>query len=275
MEQRNCLDYCFFARSLVVGTILTIDELKDAKFDKQYLKGKYGVALYLQRIIDKGERMAKKARTRKWKKKRWQQYLELKSYKSFGDEEATEWGKKYYDDWLPELQNQEYNPVTPAEKFFRWYTQGVDYVFNRILRYSSISEYDFNNSGFSKEMFYGSVAEINKRSLCENIVVYRYVSKNILSSMKKWSNVSFIRKNTILTDKGYFSTTLCLDSVKGRQYATLKQHTLFKIYVPKGTPCVYVDLVADMGENELLFAPNIWLIVIHSFGKYIECIVEI
>lgn len=201
--------------------------------------------------------------------------FDRKAYKSFNDEGATEWGKKYYGDWLPKLQNQKYMPETPCEKFFRYYTQGVDYVFNRILRYSNIDEYDFKNSGFTKEMFYDSIAEINKHRLCENIVVHRYVSKDILQKMKGWSHIHVIRKNIILTDKGYFSTTLCLDSVKGRPYATLKRHTLFRIYVPKGTPCVYVDLVADMGESELLFAPNIRLKVIHNFGKYIECIVEI
>ena len=215
--------------------------------------------------------MSKRAGIKKW----WQQYLELKSYKSFSDKEATEWGKQYYSDWLPKLQNQEYDPETPSESFFRWYTQGIDYSFNNILRYSSIDEYDFNNSGFSKEMFRDSMAEINKHRLCENVVVYRYVFGELLSAMKRWSKLYFIRKNAILTDKGYFSTTLCLDSVKDRPYATLKQHTLFKIYVPKGMPCVYFDLISDMGENELLFSPNIRLKVIHNFGKYIECIAEI
>ena len=201
--------------------------------------------------------------------------FDRKSYKSFSDVEATEWGKRYYNDWLTELQNQKYMPETPCEQFFRYYTQGVDHVFNKVLRYSSIEEYDFKNSGFSKEMFYDSIAEINNHRLCENIVVYRYVSKYLLQEMKEWSNIHFIRKNTVLMDKGYFSTTLCLASVKDRLYATLRQHVLFEIYVPKGTPCVYVDLVADMGENELLFAPNISLKVIHNFGKYIECSVEI
>lgn len=215
--------------------------------------------------------MLKRAVIKKW----WQQNLELKSYKTFNDEEAREWGKKYYSDWLPKLQNQEYKPETPSEKFFRWYTQGVDYAFNRIPRYSSIDEYDFNDSGFSKEMFSDSISEINKHILCENIVVYRYVYEDLLSAMKIWSELYFIRKNAVLTDKGYFSTTLCLDSVKDRPYATLKQHTLFKIYVPKGMSCAYVDLISDMGENELLFAPDIRLRVIHNFGKYIECIVEI
>lgn len=200
---------------------------------------------------------------------------EFKNYKSFSCEEAEAWGKKYYNDWMPKMQNQECQPETPCENFFRYYTQGVDYAFNRIIRYSSIDEYDFANSVFSREMFYDSITEINNHRLCENIVVYRYVSKALISDMKKWSKVSFIRKNTILTDRGYFSTTLCLDSVIGRPYATLKKHTLFKIYVPKGTPCAYVDLVADMGEREMLFLPNIRLRVIHNFYKYIECIVEI
>lgn len=41
----------FIARSLVVGTTLVIDEL-DAKYDKQYLEGKYGADPYMKKIID-------------------------------------------------------------------------------------------------------------------------------------------------------------------------------------------------------------------------------
>lgn len=91
----------------------------------------------------------------------------------------------------------------------------------------------------------------------------------------KICGIAIIRHNSILTDRGFFSTTLSLDSVDGKHYATLKRHSLFDIYVPKGTPCVYVDLVADMNENEIIFAPNIKLKVLGSywFGRYIECVV--
>lgn len=41
----------FIARSLVVETTLVIDEL-DAKYDKQYLEGKYGADPYMKKIID-------------------------------------------------------------------------------------------------------------------------------------------------------------------------------------------------------------------------------
>lgn len=198
------------------------------------------------------------------------------TYREFTNKyKASEWGKEHYNDWLPDLQDQSYSPQTSAEKFFRYYTQGIDYVYNRILRYSSIDKYNYEDSSVTKEMFIDGIAEINKQSLCEDIIVHRYVDMDILKDMKKWSNVKLIKRNSILTDKGFFSTTLSLDSVKGHDYATLKHHSLFYIYVSKGTHCVYVDLIADMKENEMIFAPNIKLKVLGSyyFGKYIECVV--
>lgn len=190
-------------------------------------------------------------------------------------DEASEWGKEHYSDWMPELQNQDYKPQTPAEYFFRRYTQGSPTGYNRILRDVGVDKYNFEDSGLTKEMFLDSISEINKHPLCEDIIVHRYVDKYTLRDMKKWSNVKFIRHNSILTDKGFFSTTLSLDSVTGRHCATLRGHSLLYIYVPKGTPCVYVDLVSDMHENEMLFAPDIKLKVLGSywFGGYIECFV--
>jgi len=197
------------------------------------------------------------------------------SFREFTDTEATEWGKEHYSDWMPELQNQDYKPQTPAEQFFRYYTQGIHTTFNRILRDTSIETYNFEDSGVSKEMFLDGIAEINKQPIAEDIMVYRYVAKDILIDMKEWSNVKIIKRNSIIFDKGFLSTTLSLDSVKGRHYATFKGHSLMCIYVPKGTPCAYMDLVSDMHENELLFAPNTKLKVLHSwwFGNLIECVV--
>lgn len=201
------------------------------------------------------------------------------NYKSFREftnkNEATQWGKKHYSDWMPRLQDQNYKPVTPAEQFFRYYTQGIHYIYNRILRESSVDKYDFKDSNVTKEMFIDGINEIQKQHLPEDILVYRYVDTDLLKDMKKWSNIKLIKRNSILTDKGFFSTTLSLDAVSNRNYATLKHHSRLYIYVPKGTPCVYVDLISDMGENELLFAPNIKLKILSNclFGKYIECVV--
>ena len=197
-------------------------------------------------------------------------------YKEFTKDEAYEWGMKNYNHWLINLQDQENMPKTPVEKFFRYYTQGIHYSFNRILRYGDIETYVFDNNVLSKDMFIEGVDEIRKNVITENIVVHRYVSKNILRDMKKWGNISGgpIRKGKILLDKGFMSTTLALSSVRGRDYATPFDHSLLTIYVPKGTPGVYVDLISDMHENEMLFAPGLKLKVISSFfGRRIVCVV--
>ena len=192
-------------------------------------------------------------------------------------DEASEWGKEHYSDWLPELQNQDYTPQTSAEKFFRRYT-GTSHIYNDVLRYNDINTYDFTDSNITKDEIIEGSAEINRNLLSENILVYRYVSKKLLKIMKEWSNLKLIKHNSILTDKGFFSTTLSLDSVTGRGYAQNKNSRIFKIYVPKGTPCVYVGLLFDTNENnenEVLFAPDIKLKVLvnHWLNRRIECVV--
>lgn len=76
----------------------------------------------------------------------------------------------------------------------------------------------------------------------------------------------------MLVDKGYMGTALSLDSVRDRDYSTYRKHSLLIIYVPKGTPCAYVDLISDMNENEILFASGVKLKVLNSFyfGKIME-----
>ena len=60
--------------------------------------------------------------------------IDYKSFKRFTPETAEVWGRENYGNWLPELQNQDYEPQTPAEEFFRYYTQGVHNFFNKITR---------------------------------------------------------------------------------------------------------------------------------------------
>lgn len=198
------------------------------------------------------------------------------AYRKFKNKaEAAEWGKEHYNYWLPKLQDQDHEPQTPAEKFFRSYTRGEPFVYNRVLRFYNINTYDFTNYPIEKEEIIEGSAEINKNLLSESIVVYRYVSPMVLDEMKTWSKVKSIKRNSILTDKGFFSTTLSLDSVPERDYVQYKNNSIFKIYVPKGAPCIYVGLVAGMDENEMLFAPGIKLKVIanHWISRCIECVI--
>lgn len=195
-------------------------------------------------------------------------------YKVFSHDQAREWGKEHYSNWMIELQDQSHEPNTPAEKFFRYYTQGVHNVFNNTLRAKSIHKYDFDDGHISKSMFIDALIEINKHPISDNILVYRYVHNDLLSHIIKSNGVKRIKTDSILTDKAFLSTTLSLDSVIGRHYANKSEHFLFKILVPKGNFGVYVDLISNMNENEILFPPSTKLKVIkfHRFRKEINCV---
>lgn len=201
--------------------------------------------------------------------------IDYKSFKRFTPETAEVWGRKNFGDWLPELQNKDYEPQTPAEEFFKYYTQGAHNIFNNITRNHDIDTYDFSEGLLSKDMFDNSICEINCHPIPDDIVVYRYIPKTLIKDMLKWGGSQSLKRNSILVDKGFFSTTLSIDAVQNRDYANLAQRDLFTVYVPKATPCVYVDLVSYMNEQEMLFAPGIRLKVIgkRRFGKYVECII--
>ena len=60
--------------------------------------------------------------------------MNTSSFRRFSNEEALEWGRKHYSDWLINMQNQDNKPATPLEEFFRYYTQGAHVSFNSTTR---------------------------------------------------------------------------------------------------------------------------------------------
>lgn len=201
--------------------------------------------------------------------------IDTKKYKVITSDEVEEWGRKYYGHWLVDIQNQENQPKTPVEQFFRYYTQGIHNMFNRVLREDKDMEEYCRESIISPDMIYGAINEMKNNPIQEDVVVYRFVNQNLLKSMLKWSGVNRLRKDTVIFDRAFLSTTLTLEAITSRHYAHHK-NTLMKIYVPKGTPCAFLELVSDMQENEVLFLPNTKLRVISRtlFNKYIECIIQ-
>lgn len=199
--------------------------------------------------------------------------MNTSSFRRFSNEEALEWGRKHYSNWLVNMQNQKNDPATPLEKFFRYYTQGAHVRFNSTTR---LDNYLTNtNHSFSRQMFIDSIAEIKNHRLSENIVVYRYIPRALIKAMLKNGGSSHMRKGACLVDNGYMSTTLCTEAVEGQPYANLSERYLFTIYVPQGTPCVFVDLISNMQEREMLFAPGTKLQVISYsiFKKRVECVI--
>lgn len=113
--------------------------------------------------------------------------------------------------------------------------------------------------------------------LQEDIIAYRFTNKYVLEKMIEWSGEKKIKKNVIFWDKGFLSTTLTPGVVKNEHDYSRKIYRILKIYVPKGTPCVCLELISDMNENEILFPPNTKLRInkINSLLGRIECEVVI
>lgn len=151
--------------------------------------------------------------------------------------------------------------------FFRYYTQGIHYIYNNLLGFQ---KNDIRSN--TKNTISLVINEIGRHPCTQNIIVYRYVNKPIFRKMKRWSGIHIIRKGSIIYDKAFLSTTLTPSTVLGHSY-TQNYYRVLKIYVSKGTPCVYVDLISDMHENEVIFCPNTRLQVLSSpiLHKYIEC----
>lgn len=127
------------------------------------------------------------------------------TFRIFNIKEADEWGRKNYGNWLLKLQNQDYEPQTPAEEFFRYYTQGVHKFFNNITRNGDIDTYDFNESYFTKDMFDFGVREINCHSIPDDMVVYRYIPKTLIKKMLVWGSSKALKRNSILADKVFLA----------------------------------------------------------------------
>ena len=124
--------------------------------------------------------------------------MNTSSFRRFSNEEALEWGRKHYSDWMVNIQNKDNKPATPLEKFFRYYTQGAHVRFNSTTRLDNYLTCDFTDSFFSRQMFIDSIAEIKNHKLSENIVVYRYIPRTLIKAMLKNGGLSGSGKRTTL-----------------------------------------------------------------------------
>lgn len=198
------------------------------------------------------------------------------TFKTFDNSEAKEWGTIYYGNWLIRMQDQKHLPITPQEIFFRYYTQGAHQYFNRALRNDCDIEKYCKDTLIEPETFYAAMTEIRNNPINENVITYRFIERSHLKKMLLWSNQKRIKKNAIIFDKGFLSTTLTPyeGSVMSRHYA-IPFNTKLIIRVPKGTPCAYMDLISDMDENELLFLPMTRLKILSKsiFNLCIECMI--
>lgn len=148
------------------------------------------------------------------------------NYKEFDrSEEAFEWGRKHFD--ISKLNKEEIQLLS-------FYTGSEYKILNELLRLGTYETVMNCNPGDYKE-YIDEIKSlnriINKFSIDENVIVYRYTN---FRSIRK------LLKNKELVVSQFYSTTLVKDLLLDFAHRS-GYRTLLRIYVPKGTKCIYFD----------------------------------
>lgn len=206
----------------------------------------------------------------------------------FTIEEAQEFGQKHYGDWLKDFQidsGKYYIPYTSCIDSSLSYitqTEGEDraqqllkdkviYIafsyycgyyataINEFCRYGRQIEHDYQESEL-KHIINTISSEFTKFTLPENIIAYRTFDYKYLCYAQELNTILPL---SIITDKGFTSLGLVKKSL-------LEEHpsydTILKVYIPKGTPAIYLDLISGRPfEQELLLQKNTSFKIISNF----------
>ena len=185
----------------------------------------------------------------------------------------NKWAEKYFP--LSIYCNDERKQ---ACKFFDYYTGNFDMILNSKLRTGGDVSDVFNDYGelVDKNMYKNALELMHDIRIPENIVVYREVSKSLFNNMIDWSGETRLRRSITIWDKALLSTSL--DMTIRSPHSSGRGRTKMIIYVPQGTPGIYVGNLPNRGvldEHEIIFPPELKMQVLSTgfFGKYVECMV--
>lgn len=165
-------------------------------------------------------------------------------------EEAEKWGWEHYTELLSGKSKEE------VRHLLYTYTGSWYKFYNKILRQDMLQNPE-RFPEYEQEIRQVPVIarELNRHSLPENIVVYRYVSFQYL---KLCGGKTIPTKGMRFTDKAFVSTGLVKANL--RKFAI--EHccpVLLEIKLPKGTPGVYVSFHEPgdcLDEQEFLLPPG-------------------
>lgn len=197
-----------------------------------------------------------------WKYRKLQNLTKPKAeYRNFyNSEDAEKWGYAVYSDWATKYKQT----IKLAKKFS---SKIANPVLNAIEFYCGYSYQHINpymRGDNSIDEVYKEAADILVFTIAsappvpEDIVVYRVVCDEFIHELIEKST-----NNSAAIETGFLSTSLLKGISKEPEHYADKPN-LLKIYVPKGTPGVYVNTVCSRNEYEMLFAPNCFL-------RLVEC----
>jgi len=201
--------------------------------------------------------------------------LDNQTFKEFlVEHEAKQWAKENYEHWLRKIQITEYSYHSNSINDLLWgYSGNMDRAYNQMLR----GKIKFTENQ-SKDFMHNIKIinnEISKLQLKENIIVWRWTSKNEFQAL--FENTE-IKKGNTFTDKAFMSTTLVADLL--RNFAKSRKYDcLLKLYLPKGTKGSYIDFNNKyhmLNECEFLLPINTSFILKKKFFsfKYMKWIYE-
>lgn len=130
-----------------------------------------------------------------------------------------------------------------------FYTASANVPINNYLRYNICLDEDDPSVSYAQIL----KRKLHKYHIPDNIIVYRYISKELLDIMKQSDNLQI---HGILHDKGFMSTTLIRKSVDAYRKER-RQNILLIISVTAGTPgtCV-INLKNTLREYEVILAQD-------------------
>lgn len=186
------------------------------------------------------------------------------SFKQFESEEAAEeWGREKYGDWAKDYDRRmnefeeifclvnSYISHNPIQEYCGYSYEEVNLILRKTFGYDSLPESKIRNG---LQLIGLLVLELLRAPrVPENIIVYRRVCKEFIQEMIQINKEG---QGVQTREKGFLSTSLLQDGIaKDKRFS---DNYMLKIFVPKGTPGVYVNVVngAHRDETELLIAPN-------------------
>lgn len=166
-------------------------------------------------------------------------------YTEFHSPKDTKLWYKKYKDFFPSVKDEDKDFLYALDM----YTASANPVFNNHLRHNEPLE----TSDFYYPYITSMVTKLPTYTIPDNIIVYRYISKGLLKEMCPSYPP---KKNMIMQDKGFMSTTLIRNSVNSYR-DNRSQNILLVISVPTGTKGTYVGELPNMlTEYEVILAPN-------------------
>lgn len=178
-----------------------------------------------------------------------------RSYKKFIDsKDCIEWGEEIYSDWAEKYKDS-MGLMKQVKDDFSLETSPLECYCGYSYKYIN----EFLRTGKINNQIYSNMTDLLIFTLCsapkipENIVLYRVVGSSTAKEifLKNKNKEPF-------QEKGFMSTSL-LENIINEYNEECVEPVLLKIFVPKDTIGIYVNVIAKRSEEEVLLAPNNFL----------------